>query len=201
MTFRTLNEDKEHSMMCGYHSAFIQCLYNQKTGIAEPSGGLLSTDENFDQYPVVAERLGDSVVALDFDLRLDDPKLKEEGKECPILRDYQEEYEDGYGGTELRISVDKCLETLPEYVKILVENSDAKITRKGLQIKIKTPEYFRAQASLEISDIWKLDTCSGFFQGKKYRPVFMSGSGKIKGMGITHFSLNDLPAIDLRSIS
>ena len=199
MDFRTLNEDKGHSMRCGYQSAFIGCNYNDK-GIAEPSGGLLPTSENFDKYDVMAERLGEGVVALDFDLRIDDQKLKKEGKECPILRNYQDEYEDGHGGTELRINVNKCLETLPGYVKILVENSDAKITRKGLQIKIRTPEYFRAQASVEINDTWKLETCSGFFQGKKYRPVFMSGSRKIKGGGITHFSINDHPAIDLRSI-
>ena len=200
MVFRTLNEDKQHSMISGYQSAFIGCNYNEK-GIAEPSGRLLSTSENFDKYDVVAERLGGSVVALDFDLRIDDRKLKEEGKESPILRDYQDEYEDGHGGTELRIDINKCLETLPGYVQILVEHSDAKITRKGIQIKIKTPEYFRAQASLAINDIWKLETCSGFFQGKKYRPVFMSGSRKLKGKGITHFSINELPAIDLKEIA
>lgn len=195
MNFRTLNEDKEHSMQCGYQSAFIGCNYNDK-GIAEPSGGLLSREVDFGKYAVVAERLGEGVVALDFDLRIDDKTLKKP----PKLRDYQDEYEDGHGGTELRINVNKCYKNLPEYVKILVENSDAKITRKGLQIKIKTPEYFRAQASLEINDTWKLETCSGFFQGKKYRPVFMSGSRKIKGEGITHLSINDHPAIDLREI-
>lgn len=201
MTFRTLNEDKEHSIRCEYQSAFIRCLYNEEKEVAEPRGGDLSTTEDFDKHDVVAERLGESVVALDFDLRLDDKGLKEEGKECPVLRDYQEEIDDGHGGTELRINVHKCLETLPEFVKILVEHTDTKITRKGIQIKILAPEFFRNIAGLVINDIWKLDTCPGFFQGKKCRPVFMSGSRKIKGKGITHFSINDHGAIDLREIT
>ena len=196
---RTLNEDKEHSLRHGYESEFMECFYDSDGKAVPNAKKILDTAVNFDNEPVVAERLGISVVALDFDLRIDDKGLKE--AERPMLRDYQDEYEDGHGGKELRINIDKCFETLPEYVKILAEHSDTKITRKGIQIKIKTPEYFRAQVSLPINDIWKLETCSGFFHGKKYRPVFMSGSRKLKGKGITHFSINNLPAIDLRDIT
>lgn len=199
--YRTLEQDKEHSIKHGYESVFYECFY-KGDGIAAPNADkALSMDNDFSGYDVLAERLGESVVAIDFDLRLGNivSEGKQEGMKVQ-LRSFQKETDNGHGGVELIIDLDKCFETLPDLVKRMVEQTDSKITYKGIQCKIKTPPLFANKQGIILNDYWAIDTCPGFWQGKQCRPVFMSGSRKLKGLTVTHRSINDFPAISMEDL-